>query len=133
MCVSAYTTNLLNSHVTTRHYSLAELWSGVTMCCVQMAFSRHSHNCMQQNPHLMDTDVTKYSMWDTLEFRNMKWEFHCMKKEKQGLCLSALNILFLCNTVLRPHKKTVKTTSNTARNQTSISIGHYVLPKCCAA
>jgi len=30
-----------------------------TKCVAQMAFSRHSYNCMQQNLHLMDTDVGK--------------------------------------------------------------------------
>jgi hypothetical protein len=97
-------------------------------CVVQMAFSRHSYNCTQQNLHLMDTDVGKLWKWEIMNRASTAWN-----KSKVKACQPKVFCCFCATQSLDSIKRIVKVTSQTASRQTSISIEYYVLTKCCAA
>lgn len=99
-----------------------------TKCVAQMAFSRHSYNCMQQNLHLVYTDVGKLWNWGKVNRASTAWN-----KSKVNACQPKVFCCFFATQSLDSIKRIVKITSKTASRQTSISTEHYVLTKCCAA
>lgn len=99
-----------------------------TKCVVQMAFSRHSNNCMQQNLHLMDMDVGKLWNWEIMNRASTAWN-----KSKVNACQPKVFCCFCATQLLDRIKRIVKITSKTATSQTSISTEHYVLANRCAA
>lgn len=99
-----------------------------TKCVVQMAFSRHSYNCTQKNLNLMDTDVGKLWNWEIMNRASSAWN-----KSKINACQPKVFCCFCATQSLDSIKRTVKITRKTASRQSSISIEHYVLTKCCAA
>jgi hypothetical protein len=99
-----------------------------TKCVVQIAFSRHSYNCMQQNPHLIDMDVGKLWNWEIMNTASTAWN-----KSKVNACQPKVFCCFCATQLLDSIKRIVKITSKTASRQTPISTENYVLTKCCAA